>query len=52
MDPAHMEKMAALVKKGRYLYCPNGSHMAIYDDQRTYFSGLVKFIKDVDQTRF
>jgi proline iminopeptidase len=52
MDPAHMEKMAALVKKGRYLYCPNGSHLAMYDDQRTYFSGLVKFIQDVDQTRF
>jgi len=33
MDPAHMEKMSTLVKKGRYLYCPNGSHMAMYDDQ-------------------
>jgi proline iminopeptidase len=51
MDPAHMEKMATLVKKGRYLYCPNGSHMAMYDDQKTYFDGLVKFIHDVDQKK-
>jgi proline iminopeptidase len=52
MDPAHMEKMAGLVKKGRYLFCPNGSHMAMYDDQTTYFDGLVKFIRDVDARRF
>jgi proline iminopeptidase len=52
MDPAQMEKMSTLVKKGRYLYCPNGSHMAMYDDQKTYFDGLVKFVHDVDQRRF
>jgi proline iminopeptidase len=48
MDPAHMEWMAQQMPKGRYLYCPNGSHLAIYDDQHTYMSGLVKFIRDVD----
>jgi hypothetical protein len=26
--------------------------MAMYDDQETYFAGLVKFIEDVDQGRF
>jgi proline iminopeptidase len=52
MDPAHMEKMSTLVKKGRYLYCANGSHMAMYDDQKTYFDGVVKFIKDVDRGSF
>jgi proline iminopeptidase len=52
MDPAHMEKMSTLVKKGRYLYCANGSHMAMYDDQKTYFDGLVKFVKDVDQRSY
>ena len=52
MDPAHMEKMAGLVKKGRYLYCPNGSHMALYDDQQTFFGGLITFVRDVDQGRF
>jgi len=40
--------MAKTVQKGRYLYCPNGSHMAMYDDQKTYFTGLVQFIRDVD----
>ena len=52
MDPAQMEKMASLVKRGRYLYCPNGSHMAMYDDQKAYFGGLVQFVKDVDAGRF
>jgi len=52
MDPAHMEKMASLVKRGRYLYCANGSHMAMYDDQKTYFDGLVKFVRDVDSETF
>jgi proline iminopeptidase len=52
MDPAHMEKMSKLVKNGRYLYCANGSHMAMYDDQKTYFGGLTQFIMDVDQRKF
>ena len=48
MDPKHMEWMAKQLPKGRYLYCENGSHMSMYDDQRTYVNGVVKFIKDVD----
>ena len=52
MDPAHMEMMAKQVQKGRYLYCPNGSHMALYDDQKAYFDGLIKFVADVDGGRF
>lgn len=52
MDPKHMEWMAGAVQKGRYLYCPNGSHMSQYDDQEIYFSGLIKYIKDVDGDRF
>jgi pimeloyl-ACP methyl ester carboxylesterase len=32
----------------RYLFCPNGSHMCMYDDQETYISGLIKFLKAVD----
>jgi proline iminopeptidase len=52
MDPAHMEKMAALVKHGRYLLCPNGSHMAMYDDQAVYIKGLTEFVKDVAAARF
>jgi proline iminopeptidase len=48
MDPKHMEWMAGQMPKGRYLYCPNGSHLANYDDQETYMAGLIKFIHDVD----
>ena len=47
MDPAHMEVMAGQLPNGRYLFCPNGSHMAMYDDQATYFRGLVAFMRDV-----
>ena len=48
MDPAHMEWMAGQLPHGRFLLCPNGSPLAMYDDQQVYFDGLVKFIKDVD----
>ena len=52
MDPAHMEMMASKVKKGRYLFCPNGGHLDMYDDQKTYFDGVVGFVQDVDAGRF
>jgi proline iminopeptidase len=48
MDPKHMEWMAGQLPNGSYLYCPNGSHMAFYDDQATYFKGLIEFLKKVD----
>jgi proline iminopeptidase len=47
MDPAHMEMMAGRLPRGRYLHCPEGSHLAMYDDQKTYFAGLVDFLHDV-----
>ena len=52
MDPAHMEMMAGRVQNGRYLFCPNGSHMAMYDDQKVYVEGVVKFVRDVDAGLF
>lgn len=45
MDPKHMEMMAKTVKNGTFLLCPNGSHMAMYDDQKTYFTGLLSFLE-------
>ncbi|HNK27674.1 MAG TPA: proline iminopeptidase-family hydrolase, partial [Ferruginibacter sp.] len=48
MDPEHMKWMSTQVQHGRYLLCPNGSHMSMYDDQAHYFPGLIEFIKDVD----
>ncbi len=52
MDPKHMQWMAGAVARGRYLHCPNGSHLALYDDQEVYFEGLVRFIGDVHSSRF
>ncbi|HEX9035294.1 MAG TPA: proline iminopeptidase-family hydrolase [Streptosporangiaceae bacterium] len=44
MDPAHMKTMARTLPSGQYLHCPDGSHMAMYDDQRVYFDGLTSFL--------
>ena len=52
MDPKHMKWMAGAVKKGRYLYCANGSHMSMYDDQKTYFNGVIRFVRDVNAGKF
>ncbi|WP_116125514.1 proline iminopeptidase-family hydrolase [Lewinella sp. IMCC34183] len=49
MDPEYMEWMAEQFPNGHYLYCPNGSHMAMYDDQETYFEGVINFINKVDE---
>jgi proline iminopeptidase len=47
MDPAHMRMMADRLPAGRFLLCPDGSHLAMYDDQQTYFAGLVDFLHDL-----
>lgn len=52
MDPKHMEWMSTQVRNGRFLLCPDGSHMVQYDDQKVFFEGLIKFIKDVDAGTF
>jgi proline iminopeptidase len=52
MDPAHMEWMAGQVQRGRTLHCPEGSHLALYDDPQPYFEGIIRFIKDVDAGSF
>jgi proline iminopeptidase len=44
MDPAFMEMMAGRLPAGSYLHCPAGSHLAMYDDQHAYFSGLISFL--------
>jgi proline iminopeptidase len=48
MDPKHMQWMANTFPNGQYLYCPDGSHLAMHDDPATYFEGLIKFILSVD----
>jgi proline iminopeptidase len=49
MDPAHMEMMAKRLPRGRYLYCPDGSHLAMYDDQARYFAGLIDFLRNLGE---
>ncbi len=51
MDPEHLRRMAESMPNARYHLCPEGSHMALYDDQERYFAGLIEFIRDVDAGR-
>ena len=45
LDPRDLERMAKLMPKGEYGYCPNGSHMCMWDDQENYFKILIPFLK-------
>jgi len=47
MDPEDMKRMAALVTHGVYAYCPNGSHLCMWDDQAIYFRHLLGFLATV-----
>lgn len=49
MNPAEMEEMSKLVQNGRYLYCPNGSHLSMWDDQQVFMKGVIDFIKEVNE---
>jgi len=44
MDPQYLRQMASALGAGEYWHCPRGSHMAMYDDQETYFEGLIAFL--------
>ncbi len=52
MDPKHMSWMAREIPNARALDLPEGSHMAMYDDQQRYFDGVIDFLKDVDEGSF
>lgn len=52
MDPKAMEEQSKLVQKGQYLYCPNGSHLAMWDDQKIFMNGVIQFINGVNATKF
>ena len=51
MDPAFMRMMAGRFPKGRYLECPDGSHLAMWDDTNTYFDGLIAFLREIESGR-
>jgi len=44
MDPAYMAAMAKQLPYGE-LAATNGSHLALYDDQQTYFAKLIAFLR-------
>ena len=47
MDPQDMKKMATMVPNGTYAYCPNGSHLCMWDDQAVYFQHLLGFLRTI-----
>ncbi len=52
MNPEEMEEMSKLVQHGKYLYCPTGGHLSMWDAQQEYYPGIIDFIKNVDQKKF
>jgi proline iminopeptidase len=44
MDPDHLRWMSEQLPKGRFLLCPDGSHLAEFDDPGHYFPGLLDFL--------
>jgi proline iminopeptidase len=47
MDPQHMLWMSEQLPRGRYLHCPNGSHLSQFDDPEHYFPGLTDFLQSL-----
>lgn len=47
MDPAHMRWMADQLPQGTYAHCPNGSHLAQFDDPDHYWPGLLSFLRSL-----
>jgi proline iminopeptidase len=52
MDPKYMEWMSGQVQKGTYVYCPEGSHCDMWDDQAHYFPGLIRWLLATDQDHY
>lgn len=49
MDPEHMRAMAEQLPRGSFLRCPQGSHMAMWDDPDVYHRGVLDFMKNTDR---
>jgi proline iminopeptidase len=49
MDPEHMRWVSTQVQHGSFVLCPEGSHLAMWDDQPTYVRGLTDFLDAVDR---
>ena len=47
MDPEDCKKMAQLIPKAKFAICPDGSHMAFWDDQAVYYREFLGFLKSL-----
>jgi proline iminopeptidase len=47
MDPEHMRWMSEQLPQGRYLHCPEGSHLSQFDDPEHFFPGLIDFLQSL-----
>jgi proline iminopeptidase len=47
MDPEDIRKMATLMPNATAAICPEGSHLAMWDDQTIYFEHLLGFLRTV-----
>jgi proline iminopeptidase len=52
MDPDQIRRMGTLIPHSRVVICPEGSHLALYDDQARYFAALVPFLHEAHDGRF
>ena len=48
MDPTYKAAMARELPRGQYVCLPDGSHLAMYDDQQRYFDSLKDFLLGLD----
>jgi proline iminopeptidase len=51
MSVDDIRKEGSLIPRSRVHICPNGSHLAMWDDQEDYFRALIGFLKDVEAGR-
>ncbi|SFO32545.1 proline iminopeptidase [Chitinophaga sp. YR627] len=50
MNPEHIKWMSQQLQHGQFLYCANGSHLSMYDQQPFYMNGIIRFIKEVNNS--
>lgn len=49
MDPASVEEMGRRIPEAETVVCPDGSHLALWDDPDHYFPPLLAFLRRVGQ---
>jgi len=52
MSPEQIVRMGTLIPHSRVAVCEQGSHMAMYDDQRAYFKALLPFLHEAHGGKF